>query len=467
MPVPFSSPSNNQHGSTAMKRYHWRDFSPLLVALILLRLFSPSAASAQESLPRPKLAFTCSHWDDMDYSVAPARMRGFTGLTVEELRERELYPIIPALFFDGGSAEIPDRYIMLADPVRVAEFADTAIPGGTFEKYYQLLNIIGYRMRRHPDARITVTGCNTAEPAAGETRELSARRAGSIEKYLTDIWGIAPSRIAIASRDLPEIPSDRHDPRGIAENRRTEVTSADWEILRPVVYADFRRFPIGADTMHFQMWNGVPDSLVASREIEIIWEGKPWHVMKSIGIRDSVSPAWAWARNDTPDPAPDDLPSRSTPFTARLAVHLRDGSVLHSDDLSIPIRVVEGGSPQRYYTAITFGFRQAGLTPLNRRVLREYIIPDIENGGGEVEVMGCSGTMEAGTDGGRIAGERATAVATDIRATIKKSPSRTIQAHGIEGEDRIYPNELPEGRFYNRTVQVRIVHPTRQHPGTP
>ncbi|MDB5036324.1 MAG: OmpA/MotB domain protein [Chlorobi bacterium] len=438
-----------------MKRYHRRDFSLLLFSVMIL-LLPPTTAAAREGGPRPELAFIFPAWEYVvnDSPSRPAHMESHRGLLIEEYRQIELYPPAFALFFDGGSAEIASRYVTLTDPAGTAGFADTAIPGGTFQKYYQLLNIIGFRMRKYPDARITVTGCNSAETAAGETRELSSRRAENIAKYLTDIWGIDQSRIAVTSRGLPEIPSDRHDPLGIAENRRVEISSADWEIIRPVVDADFRRLPI-QNTMYFQMRNGVPDSLVASREIEIIWDGKPWHVMSNIGIADSVSPAWSWARNGNPDPESDDFPSRSTPFIARLTVHLRDGALLHSDDLSIPVEVVEEGNAERDYTITIFGFRQTGLTALNRRVLREYVYPDIEQWGGQVDVMGYADIVEAGAEGARLSGERATAVAADIRATVKKSPPTTIRAHPMADKNAIYPNEFPEGRFYNRTVQVR------------
>ncbi|MEP7221006.1 MAG: hypothetical protein ABI876_18920, partial [Bacteroidota bacterium] len=386
----------------------------------------------------------------------------FRGLLIEEIVASELYPLATVVFFDGGSAEIPDRYVTMTDPTRIAEFTDTTIPGGTFQKYYHLLNIIGYRMRRYPATRITVTGCNSAEPGAGENREISVKRGESIVNYLTGIWGIDRSRITMASRNLPEIPSDQHDSLGIAENRRVEITSPDWDITKPVVNTDSRRFP-QPDTMHFQMKNGVPDSLVASREIEITWEGKPWHVMRTIGIANPVSPAYSWARNDNPDPGRDDRPSRSTPYSAWLTIHLRNGSVMHSSEVTIPVLVITSIDLQAFmdtvrflYTPILFGFRRANLTAFNQRVFKEYIDPNIGTSGGVVDVLGFADAMETGTGGPRLSADRAKSVAADIRGVVKKSSHITVRDRGLEAQEMIYPNELPEGRFYNRTVQVRI-----------
>ncbi|MEP7220675.1 MAG: OmpA family protein, partial [Bacteroidota bacterium] len=365
-----------------------------------------------------------------------------------------------------GSAAIASRYVVMTDPSQTIAFADTTIPGGTLQKHYHMLNIIGYRMRRYPATRITVTGCNSAEKANGENQELSANRAETIINYLTEVWGIDQSRITTVSRNLPAIPADLGDSLGIAENRRVEITSADWDITKPIVNIDFRRFP-QPDTMHFQMKNGVPDSLVTSREIEITWGGKPWHVMRTIGIADPVSPAYAWTKDDADGSEPYDFPGRSTPYSARLTVHLRDGSVLHSSDITIPVLIINGsnkrficrlGPPRSIYSIVLFGFDHAALTGFNQRVLREYVYSDIAKMKGEVDVLGHTDIIGTERHNLGLSRMRASSVVSDIAKVMGKSTAYKTnpRGRGVGEDDPLYPNDLPEGRFYNRTVQVRI-----------
>jgi|GEM_PF-6521035 len=103
----------------------------------------------------------------------------------------ELYtPLLPFVFFDGESDELPERYVRIA-----RETADTTtrivINGREPVAIYQnILNILGQRMRDEPSASITLAG-------AANSDDLRRARARRVRQYLHEIWGIDTSRMAI------------------------------------------------------------------------------------------------------------------------------------------------------------------------------------------------------------------------------------------------------------------------------
>jgi outer membrane protein OmpA-like peptidoglycan-associated protein len=68
--------------------------------------------------------------------------------------------------------------------------------------YYNILNILGDRMKRSPRTLISLSGASEKEPEFGKAR------AETIKKYLVDIFGIDGSRITTEGRDKPRIPSE-------------------------------------------------------------------------------------------------------------------------------------------------------------------------------------------------------------------------------------------------------------------
>jgi hypothetical protein len=229
--------------------------------------------------------------------TAPEKSRNFRGLLIEEVKVRELFPLLTYVFFDSGSAVIPDRYVMFSKPEETVGFDDEKIPGGTMEKYHNMLNVIGFRMKKFPDAKISIVGCNSDEPKLNEVKDVSEKRGQIVYDYLTKIWQIDQSRIKLVpARNLPERVSNRRDPLGIVENRRTEINSDEWDIVKPILQVEYRLAP-QPDTMHFQMKNGINNDLVARRAIEIKRNGKMWMVMGNVGKTDAVSPEYNWGKN--------------------------------------------------------------------------------------------------------------------------------------------------------------------------
>jgi hypothetical protein len=130
-----------------------------------------------------------------------------------ERRIRETFPIRNYVFFDLGSTEIPDRYVLLTkDQVkdfkedRLETFTPKRLSGRAGRQmtvYYNVLNIVGERMQRNPAAVVMLTGSSME----GEKDALAM--AESVKKYLVDVFGITPSRLSTEGRMKPKIADEQ------------------------------------------------------------------------------------------------------------------------------------------------------------------------------------------------------------------------------------------------------------------
>jgi outer membrane protein OmpA-like peptidoglycan-associated protein len=399
-------------------------------------------------------------------SAIDEKFLNFRGLLIEENLVKELYPLLTYVFFDSGSATIPDRYILFTDPSQTEGFDDSKIPGGTLQKYYHMLNIVGYRMRTHPETKIEIVGNNSQQPEIGETKDVSGKRGQVVYDYLINIWKIDPGRIKLLPpRDYPEARSNPKDPLGIVENRRTEIRSTDWEVVKPIIQTELRRYP-QPDTMHFQMQNGINNDLVARRAIEIKRNDQMWYVMTNVGKTDPVSPAYEWGKNDDKD----SIPNNENPYSAQLVVYSVDGKECRSNVIQIPVMIVtnEMKIRERFvnktidrYSLVLFKFDSPDAGPLNDRIIKEFIVDDLRKGA-QIVVTGYTDVVGLDDRNLKLSNDRAMTVVNAIKRLAKPGIVASLEGKGVGETAPLYSNDLPEGRFYNRTVQVIVTTPTSQ-----
>ncbi|MGE3802396.1 MAG: OmpA family protein, partial [Candidatus Kapaibacterium sp.] len=80
-------------------------------------------------------------------------------------------------------------------------------------------------MKEYPNAKLTLTGCNSDEGVEKGDSGLSRSRAETIQDYLLNVWKVSPGRITLTSQNLPNVPSNPKTLEGKEENRRVEITS--------------------------------------------------------------------------------------------------------------------------------------------------------------------------------------------------------------------------------------------------
>jgi outer membrane protein OmpA-like peptidoglycan-associated protein len=158
-------------------------------------------------------------------------------IEAEEFAMTNVVTLLNYIFFHDASSEIPSRYNQL-EAAATSMFNMSSIhQSDKLNVHHNVLNVIGLRMQEYPDAVLSIIGCN-ADAGEEEGRlDLSRRRAESVRNYMRKVWNIAEQRLMIISRNLPENPSSSDDLQSVDENRRVELYSDTWEILRPMVWS--------------------------------------------------------------------------------------------------------------------------------------------------------------------------------------------------------------------------------------
>lgn len=396
------------------------------------------------------------------FNVQDGVTLNYAEITVAEEGRIELLPLLPSVFFDANDASLASRY-RRTTAMGTDDFSEETAgsTGGALDVYYDLLNIVGSRLRANPSASITITGYREPLDDSGSTDALSTARAEALKSYLTQTWGITSERIAVQGRTLPEEPSNRTIADGRQENRRAEIRSDDPRILAPV-----QRQPSTQRT--------TPERIVLKPTVRFGQTIRSWEA--EITSADGTS-LWQKSGTGTPDDdigwdlsaatiarvLPGGASSSTVTATLRVRTDSGDEVIAHRD---VPARRLYSG--RRYtgeivrdslvetYSLLFFDFDAPTLSDFTRPVLD--LIRNRMRTSSTVEVTGL--TDRIGDDAHNLELSTARAAETEEQIRSRIVPER-ITTRGV-GESTLYDNDLPEGRMYNRTVIVEIATPIGQ-----
>jgi outer membrane protein OmpA-like peptidoglycan-associated protein len=392
----------------------------------------------------------------------PGKYPGFKGLIVKETKTIDLYAQLPMIFFDQGISAIAPRYTLFSSPAETQGFSEDTVTA-TLNGYYNYLNILGLRMRNNPKTKITVVGCLSQEKDVERENsiEVSRERAENVKKYLVTIWGIDPARIGIEARKLPENSTLSTTPEGIQENRRVEIHADDWEIIKPIKREQIIKEPDWR-TAKFSLTNGLKNEYIASRKLVISHKGEEWATINDLGdIKETMSPEWNWRSDATRK-----LPEDESDLTVQMLVTDKNGRVVKSNVDATGVRQFTqaqvtaehlGEKTRETYNLILFKYNSSDMGKWNHKILEEYVFPQIKSAS-EVQVNGYTDNLGTPDYNQKLSENRANATKKDIDARIRGNV-KTIVSKGYGKTMPLFPNELPEGRYYNRTVQVLIETP--------
>jgi outer membrane protein OmpA-like peptidoglycan-associated protein len=373
-------------------------------------------------------------------------------VTIEEFETTNLRPLLPYIFFDEGATSIASRYSTIPHE-RTSSFAlDDLHEAGTLDVYRNLLNIVGLRMRQHAKAQLTLVGCNANTGVESGNETISRQRAEAVKSFLVDTWGIAPGRIEIQSRNLPERPSRVDDPDGIAENRRVELSSTDSRILEPVRTTLVER-EVTPPVVKF-----IPrvhsEAGIRSWSLRLDHE----QAVRSFDGADVVPAQIEWNIRD--DIAK--LDSTQTPVRFTLTVEDRVAQTVESAPSALPIEqitlrrkraaaLVDDKEISRF-SLILFDFDKSDISAANRAVAG--IIQSSIRKTSTVTITGYADRTGEPDYNRKLSLERA-----ENTAKLLKTPGATVL--GLGTEKVLYNNDTPEGRFYSRTVDVVVETPVQ------
>lgn len=368
-------------------------------------------------------------------------------MMIEEFQSRIMTPLLTYIFFDENSAEIPVRYQKI--PVEKTAVFDPLRANSTdkFKVYYDVLNILGYRMKVMSASTLILTGCNQDDGGEKNNMELSRQRAQSVAQYLTEVWGISPARLTIKSRNLPAQSTPSATPEAAAENRRVEITAEPFDILSPVITSDTLRRTT-AENVQFRTETQA-EAGAAQYRLLLENSGNTVAEFSGTGAAPTViswKPESEAIRADAPvsysltvhDSAGNSADAHGT--VPMNYVSLEEKRVAHKGDKQIDL-----------YSLILFDIRSSDLSAANRKVA-SYISARLSPKS-VITIRGYTDKLgEAGFN----------------RDLALKRAQNTAAALGITGRANIegipqaelYDNSLPEGRFYTRTVDIIVETPT-------
>lgn len=364
-------------------------------------------------------------------------------VTIQKIVEQKYIPLLPYVFFDSVSAVLPNRYNHIAATDAEHFVPQVGSENDVLSTYYNVLNIVGMRMRQYPDAILSITGTHSGDKVEAGAPSLSLRRAESIRSYLADVWSIEPQRLQVRSTGIPEHPSNELLSEGSEENRRAELSADNPVILAPLHVVDtvrvanppiVRFYPAcfseaGVDAWHIH-----------------IFQGK--RILKSFHGEGMVPASVDW--NIDSDKAV--LVSADAPMEYKLVVRDNEQQEAETSQGSIVFQVqehnaheAEKGTVQRY-SLIVFDYDGISVTKQHRAILTtvQSNLPERS----DVAVVGMTDVLGDSEYNKQLSLRRAQAIVAAL-----KLPDAT--AVGI-GEQSAIPATTPEGRFYSRRVDIIV-----------
>lgn len=380
-------------------------------------------------------------------------------IEIEEAPWVESVPVVPFIFFDSASATVAGRYVQLREPEQADRFRVDSLIGITpLDIHWQLLNVVGERMRSNPAKRLMITGSVSSDEATGDdAAELGRARARAVAGYLSEIWRIDPERISVRFDPSPLTASPEETLEGREENRRAEIRFSDEDIAKPVVIHRLATIASPPAVRFFPRI--VAQAPVDDWYVTVVQGDKELLRFEGSG-EDTTTKEKQWSLGDLR------VTRDLTPIRYRLTVRDSLGQVAADEG---EFRVVErlikrgpgGGTETRTevaeYSIVGFPYSSADLQPRHMAQLQD--VASMINDGADVTITGFTDRVGDAERNRQLSLDRARAVQSALRAIrARQGETAAVQmaVRGVGNELEVFNNDIPEGRLLSRMVRVTI-----------
>lgn len=376
-------------------------------------------------------------------------------LTIEEIKTIDASPMLGHIYFPKGESDLAEQYKRLAGPEERAAFDEHRFRD-TLEKYYQVLNIIGKRLIDHPQATITLTGCNDNIGVEKGNLKLSTKRAEAVRDYLQAAWGIAAERIRIEARNLPKMPSTSRLEEGRADNRRVEIYSEDSSILDLIRSTYFTtRIDTSVLNLHPAVtaahgvvrWT-VDVSNGKQKLAELAGEGTPTEEIK-VPLNTGNLNEFASGGD----------------IRVAMTVHDSKGQTLAMTAGPVKVNFIQTSQllaqkkdfrVQEKYALILFDFDSDTIDARNQAIVntiveRIKVLPQAT-----VDIVGHTDNIGKDDYNMKLSERRAVAVYKLLTAAYGENSGERLHHRGVGSSDPLYDNTTSENRAFNRTVTITL-----------
>lgn len=381
-------------------------------------------------------------------------------------RVKEIFPLRNYIFFNLGSTEIPDRYVLLTKG-QVKDFKEDQLEvyvpknqSGRSQRqmvvYYNVINILGDRMGKNPGSTIKLVGSSEKGPQDG------LAMAVSVKLYLVNVFGIDGSRIATEGLNKPKIPSEKPGGTRELELLREGDQRVSIESGTPAILNEFQAGTSGSmrPVDIFTKNEATMDHLVSFKADGGTEAFTSWSLeitdknglVSNFGpfTKDSVSIS-AHMILKTPDEAD---------FSVTMIGQTKSGKVDRQDSkLHLDLR--QPPVPEELTRfSIIYEFDNYKAINIYDKYLTEVIVPKIPKDG-KVVINGYTDVIGEEEYNMKLSLDRANDVRKILESGLAKA-GRTdvtfeVYGHGEEEVHAPFENKYPEERFYNRTVIIDIV----------
>ncbi len=359
-------------------------------------------------------------------------------INVEKKVARNMFSIINYVFFDSGSVDIPKRYKKLTPEEQKNFDIDEIRTDSAISLYHNVMNILGKRLQNKPNATITLTGTNSNNGIESNNIDISKKRAEAIKDYLVNVWNIDPKRIETEARNLPEQPSRVNTGYGEEENRRVEISANDPDIFLPVKFID---------TNYKVLPNDIRISTERLKKDNI----KQWELRAVAGGQSVVLKSGNSIIDDTLRTTAEDISDNlfnTDKVDLKIVTTDSEGNERVVGETQIPVtqRVANKNKLEKY-NLITFGYNSSAVDEANN-----FIIQDVKKNISNTSIL----TLTGHTDKTGTAQYNRSLSLRRAQEISRFFTANKIVTEGKGFDEFLFPLDLPEGRFYSRTVRITV-----------
>jgi outer membrane protein OmpA-like peptidoglycan-associated protein len=379
---------------------------------------------------------------------------------------RESFPIRNSVFFNMESVEIPNRYILLnaeaAKSFKEEQLQEdqpnnlyTGRSARQLAVYYNVLNITGGRMRLNPNSVIVLTGSSDNHPEEGK------QMAESVKRYLVSVFAIDPSRIKTEGRDKPLIPSEL--PGATKElallregDRRVDINSESPELMlqiggkamnsmRPIEIRAYQQDPL--------------DSHVIFTATGASSEYKSWSV-ELTDEKNNMQSFGPYTDDQASVPGKTILGTNNQGNYKIVMIGQTNAGLVVRKESFVSLIKTEENKQEGLRYSILFDFDKSTTIETYENFLVQIVCPLIPENG-TVIIHGHTDIIGEEAYNMKLSKERSNTAQKIIENALMKSGKKGVRFENYGfGEDismAPFENNLPEERFYNRTVIIDII----------
>lgn len=398
-------------------------------------------------------------------------VRPIVGFTIESPRNlpsdrvvSETFPLSNYIYIDEGSTKIPSRYTLLKKN-EVKDFKEEQLLLKTpadlsgrdkrgMTVYYNVLNILGDRMGKNPNATITLVG--SSEKGNDDAREM----AQSVKTYLVEVFSINASRIAVEGRNKPKVTSDKEGRTLDLDLLSDEDRRVSVESNSPVLLMEFQSGPSAPlKPVQFKVQEAPKESYVTfsadgADEAFTSWK---LELTDENGMVKNYGP---FTEDKASIPGKTILDNQTKGnFRVKMIGTTEDGEQIVQNSNTNVVLWSPAQPEEAMRFSVLYEFDDATAITMYEKYLTDIVAPKITKNS-KVIIHGHTDVIGDAENNKRLSLARANNVKTILEKALTNSNTTNVkievQGFGEDTSKAHFGNKLPEQRTYNRTVIIDL-----------